>query len=157
MRKDTIKKAVKELNKSIRFYQRKLTYQLELKAEKELGNGNVGFCSLLYDYNPELIEKYEIIIADLATIKRAVKNNEEYVNIIGSPIRNGFIYAETSKSLSRAGIDYDDGYIYYIEGICEEMEDNGRRFPIVIPTIDDSIPYGFISTKPVSCYSQANI
>lgn len=129
MRKETIKEVVKKLNQSIQFYQRKLTYQLELKAERELVNGNLEFADLMYDYNPEDIEKYLIVIADLATIKRAIKKGNNYVKIIGTANRDNcdmmdMLYRETSDSLARAQLEYIDGYIYSIKEIQYEYPCN---------------------------------
>lgn len=105
MKQETIKKAVKGINRSIKFYQRKLTYQLELRAEAEFGNGNLKIASF-GDYESN-IQKYEIILADLATIKRAIKNNQTSVKIFGTAENRGYIYIETSNVLKKAGFDYD--------------------------------------------------
>ncbi len=35
-------KAVKVINRSIKFYKKKLIYQLELRTEAEFNNGNLG-------------------------------------------------------------------------------------------------------------------
>ena len=93
MKQETIKKAVKVINRSIKFYQRKLTYQLELRAEAEFDNGNLKIASF-GDYESN-IQKYEIILADLATIKRAIKNNQTSVKIFGTAENRGYIYKET--------------------------------------------------------------
>lgn len=67
------------LNRVIKEYQQKLTYQLELKAEAELGNGNVGTYKASY-YESNIV-KCEKIIASLATIKRALEKNRKSVKI----------------------------------------------------------------------------
>ena len=116
MKQETIKKAVKIINRNIKFYQRKLTYQLELRAEAEFDNGNLKSNSFV-DYESN-IQKYEIVLADLATIKRAIKNNQTTVRIFGTAENRGYIYNETSMVLKEAGFDYDgDGYgeIYLFE------------------------------------------
>ena len=105
MKQETIKKAVKVINRSIKFYQRKLTYQLELRAEAEFGNGNLKIASF-GDYESN-IQKYEIILADLATIKRAINNNQTSVKIFGTAENRGYIYKETSNVLRKAGFKYD--------------------------------------------------
>ena len=109
MKQETIKKAVKVINRNIKFYQRKLTYQLELRAEAKFNNGNLKVANLgNYESN---ITKYEIILADLATIKRAIKNNQTSVKIFGMAENRGYIYKETSNVLRKAGFDYDgDGF-----------------------------------------------
>lgn len=117
MKQETIKKAVKVINRSIKYYQRKLTYQLELRAESELlNNKNLKFKSF-EDFEGN-IKKYEIILTDLATIKRAIKNNKESVEICGTDFSRGYIYDETQEVLNKAGFDIDgDGYglIYLFE------------------------------------------
>lgn len=105
MKQETIKKAVKVINRSIKFYQRKLTYQLELRAEAEFHNGNLKVANF-GDYESN-ITRYEIILADLATIKRAIKNKQTSVKIIGTYNCKGYIYKETSDVLKKAGFDYD--------------------------------------------------
>lgn len=109
MKQETITKAVKVINRNIKFYQRKLTYQLELRAEAEFNNGNLDISNFgEYESN---IQKYEIILADLATIKRAIKNDKTSVNIFGTADCRGYIYTETSEVLKKAGFDYDgDGF-----------------------------------------------
>lgn len=100
MKQETIKKAVKVINRSIKFYQRKLTYQLELRAEAEFHNGNLKVANF-GDYESN-ITRYEIILADLATIKRAIKNKQTSVKILGT-----YNCKETSDVLKKAGFDYD--------------------------------------------------
>lgn len=109
MKQETIKKAVKVINRNIKFYQRKLTYQLELRAEAKFDNSNLDIASFgEYESN---IQKYEIILADLATIKRAIKNDKTYVKIFGTADCRGYIYTETSEVLKKAGFDWDgDGF-----------------------------------------------
>ena len=122
MKQETIKKAVKVINRSIKFYQRKLTYQLELRAEAEFDNGNLEIASF-GDYESN-IQKYEIILADLATIKRAIKNNQTSVKIFGTAENRGYIYIETSNVLEKAGFYYDGdftGKIYLLS--IEEFEE----------------------------------
>lgn len=126
MKQETIKKAVKVINRGIKFYQRKLTYQLELRAEAEFDNGNLKIDSSS-DYESN-IKKYEIVLADLATIKRAIQNNQTTVKISGTAENRGYIYSETSKVLNEAGFDYDScGFagqidIFPIEALEEEFE-----------------------------------
>lgn len=109
MKQETITKAVKVINQSIKFYQRKLTYQLELRAEAEFNNGNLKVANF-GDYESN-IKKYEIILADLATMKRAINNNKTSVKIFGTDDCRGYNYTETSNVLKKAGFDYDgDGF-----------------------------------------------
>lgn len=109
MKQETITKAVKVINRNIKFYQRKLTYQLELRAEAEFNNGNLDISNFgEYESN---IQKYEIILADLSTIKRTIKNDKTSVKIFGTSDCRGYIYTETSEVLKKAGFDYDgDGF-----------------------------------------------
>lgn len=123
MKQETITKAVKVINRSIKFYQRKLTYQLELRAEAEFDNGNLDIASFgKYESN---IQKYEIILANLATIKRAVNNDRTSVKIFGTADGRGYIYTEISKVLKKAGFNYDGdeftGEIWLLP--IEEFED----------------------------------
>lgn len=105
MKQETIKKAIKVINRKIKFYQRKLTYQLELKAEAVFGNGNLKVEN--FDEYVSNIQKYEIILADLATIKRAIKNNQESVKIFGTVDDRDYIYRETESALREAGLDFN--------------------------------------------------
>lgn len=109
MKQEKITKAVKVINRNIKFYQRKLTYHLELRAEAEFDNGNLKVASFgNYESN---IQKYEIILADLVTIKRAIQNNQTAVKIFGTANNRGYIYRETSRALNEAGFDTDgDGF-----------------------------------------------
>ena len=103
MKQETIEKKVKTINRNVRFFQRRLTYWLEAKAEAKLHNGNLKVNG---DYERN-IKKYEIILADLATIKRAVKNDCMLVNIYGS-VNGRFIYKETEEVLKEVGIGYQN-------------------------------------------------
>ena len=105
MRQDTIKNAVKVINRKIKFYQKKLTYQLELRAEAEFNNGNLKVDSL-GDYESN-IQRYEIILADLATIKRAIKDNQTTVKIYGTKDCYDCMYVETESALKKARLDFD--------------------------------------------------
>lgn len=78
MRQETITNAVKILNRIIKDYQEKLIYQLELRAEAKFENGNLIVKSR--DYESSIV-KYETILADLATIKRAIENDKTLVKI----------------------------------------------------------------------------
>lgn len=108
MKQETITRAVKVINRSIKYYQRKLTYQLEQMAEAMFDNGNLDVTNFS-DYESN-IQKYEIILADLATIKRAIKNNKTSVRIFGTYDSRSFIYGETVKVLKEARFDYDGGF-----------------------------------------------
>ena len=122
MKQETIEKAVKVINRSIKHYQRKLTYQLELRAEAEFNNGNLKVDSL-GDYE-HYIQKYEIILADLATIRRAIERNRCNVKIYGSESGVGFMYVETAHVLDEAGLDVDgNGYgEIWLQSIDEREE-----------------------------------
>lgn len=131
MKKATIEKAVKSINRSIRFYQRKLTYQLELKAEEEFHNGNLHVAnSGEHDMD---IAKYQIILADLATIKRAIKNGKLTVTIYGTLTHGCYLYIETTEALEKAGFETDsDGdntiRLLPIEEWQEELREEESRF-----------------------------
>lgn len=105
MKKENIIKAVRVINRNLKFYQKKLTYQLELKAEEEFNNANLKVDSL-GDYESH-IKKYEIILADLATIKRAIKNNNTSIRIYGTADSRNLIYDETLDVLKKSGFDVD--------------------------------------------------
>lgn len=95
--------ALKIINREIRAYQKKLIEQLELKAESELNNGNIKLKDDDYENN---ISKYEIILANLATIKSAIKKNRKRVKIYCT--KNGYLYSEIGKiqrEMSYAGHD----------------------------------------------------
>ena len=111
MRQETIEKAVQVINQHIRFYQRKLTYKLELKAETILCNSNIaGANSSRRDLK---IKKYEIILADLATIKRSIKMDKITFRILGTAenMCTGMIYVETLKAINEAGFLVDGNEI----------------------------------------------
>lgn len=105
MKKETTKKAVESINRSIKYYQRRLTEQLEIRAETELENGNLKKAS--FGNYEEKIQKYEIILADLATIKRAIRRNKTSVKILGIKKSSNAIYIETSREIKKAGFEYD--------------------------------------------------
>ena len=102
MKQQTIDRVVKELNRSIRFYQRKLTHQPELK--------------------------YKRILSDLATVKSAIKECEgEFdveVEIYGTLENRGQVYPEFTKALNKARLDMDgDGYGKIWLSSIEEREE----------------------------------
>ena len=125
MERQTIEKVVKSLNGSIQFYQRKLTYQLELKAEADLQNGNLNVADENYMDN---IMKYQLILSDLATIQRAIQKGEGEgeveVNIYGTAENRGQVYPEFTKALAKAELDMDgNGYgTIWLSSIEEELE-----------------------------------
>ena len=127
MKQETITKAVKVINRNIKFYQRKLTYQLELMNEALLGNGNLKNDS--FDADKNLIEKYEIVLADLATIKRAITNNKTEVKLYGTLNDSSMIYSETSKALGEAGFSFEgDGFGTEISLISiDELEEEWKE------------------------------
>ncbi len=113
MKQETITKAVEVINRIIEDYQEKLIEQLELRAEAKFRNGNL----IVYrssDYESS-ITKYEIILADLATIKRAIENNKRTVKIFESAkTKSSVYYEETADALYEAGfygIGTDSGAI----------------------------------------------
>lgn len=130
MKQETFKKAVKVINRNLRSYQRKLTYQLELMNEALLKNGNLKHDS--FDADKNLIEKYEIILADLATIKRAIINNKTEVKLYGTLDNGNMIYSETSKVLGEAGFIFEgDGFgteitLTSIDELEEEWKEEER-------------------------------
>lgn len=120
MRQETIEKAVQVINQHIRFYQRKLTYQLELKAETILCNSNLaGANSSRRDLK---IKKYEIILADLATIKRSIKMDKTTFRILGTAENRSMIYSETLKAIKKAGflVDGDEYGTLYLSPLDED-------------------------------------
>lgn len=96
-------KAITALKQSIKFYERRLTYWLELKAEIELENGNRKTADLKMCENN--IQKYEIVLSDLATIKRAINVNKPTVKIYGTAKNRNQMYKETFDALKDAGIN----------------------------------------------------
>ena len=67
-----VKDALKIVDRHIRIYQRKLIYELELMAELELNNGNLKVDCQLNDCKKN-VERYQVILANMATIRRAIK------------------------------------------------------------------------------------
>ncbi len=115
MEKQVIDKAVKVIKKAMRRYQRMLTFQLELRAEAKFQNGNLKDVEL-GDYESN-IEKYEIVLSDLATIKRAIKNEQDdycQVFIQGTADDDESIYKETFDTLEKAGFFIDGGAGYLL-------------------------------------------
>lgn len=101
--------------------------QLEIRAEAEFGNGNLKIESFgNYQSN---IQKYEIILADLATIKRAIKNKQTSVKIFGTAGNRSYLYIETSCALGEAGFDFEsDGFGAEIVLISlDEQEEEWRE------------------------------
>lgn len=125
MKQQTVDKVVNSLNRSIQVNQKRLIYQLELKAEANLQNGNLKVEDESYMSN---IMKYELILADLASVKRAIikkgtKEVEVEVKIYGTLENRGNVYPEFSKALIIARLDMDgDGYgVVWLSSI-EELE-----------------------------------
>ena len=75
MKRKTIYRAVNVINRYISMYQERLLYYLELKAELKLENGNIEASDTFQNYESD-IERYEIILADLVTIKRAIEKGK---------------------------------------------------------------------------------
>lgn len=135
MKQQTIDKAVQSLNRSIRDYQRKLTYQLELKAEADLQNGNLKVVDESYMSN---IMKYELILADLATIKRAIKNNKTEMEVYGVVGNRGRMYSEVEKALTIAGFFIDGtgyGTIWLMPR--EELHNDGKEMAAEVDRLVD--------------------
>ena len=124
MKQTTIKKALKVINKYMKRYEGKLAFWLELKAETELHNENIKVLDAhkCDDY----IQKYQIIIADLATIKRAIKSGKTEMAIYGTAELVGYVYNETYNVIKNAGFDIDGNFrtirLIPIEEYEEEME-----------------------------------
>jgi len=77
MRQKTIDKAIRDIERSIEYYQKRLNDRLE---EEEKGNiADYKYKCLL----EKSIKNTEIILADLAAIKRAIENNKKSVKISG--------------------------------------------------------------------------
>lgn len=106
MKQQTIDRVVKELNRSIRFYQRKFTHQPELK--------------------------YQLILSDLATVKSAIKEcegeSDVEVELYGTLENRGKLYPEFTKALNKARLDMDgDGYGKIWLSSIEECEEELAR------------------------------
>lgn len=143
MKEKTIEKAVKVINREMRTYQRQLSYQLELKAEAEFHNGYLEDVSY-GDYESN-IKQYEIILAELATIKRAIRNNETSVKSYGAFCSRDDVYTQTSEVLKKAGFDIQsDGFgkyeLFSIEEFEEECEKELKEFEECSEIYDDGCP-----------------
>lgn len=79
MTQERMQWTVKVIGRSIRYYQKKLTYQLELEAEEMFHNG-LRKCNEIGDLESN-IKTYETIIADLATIWRAISKGINHAGI----------------------------------------------------------------------------
>ena len=75
MNEATRKKAIKVINRGIKFYKRELMRQLELRAEYDLHNGNL-IGGTFWDINGCNPKKYAIIVSDLLSVKRAIQNDK---------------------------------------------------------------------------------
>ena len=128
MNQEAIKKATKVINQCINFYQKKLTYQLELKSEAEFNNGNLKVPDFV-DYERN-IEKYEIILSDLLAIVRALNSDKSYVKIFGTAQSRDQLYLETANILRAAGLDFnnislgDSSYVLSIKEVGSESSQN---------------------------------
>lgn len=69
---EQVKDALKIVDRHIRIYQIKLIHELELMAELELNNGNLKVDCQLDDCKKNA-ERYQVILANMATIRRAIK------------------------------------------------------------------------------------
>lgn len=108
MNEATRKKAVKVINRGIKFYRRELVRHLELRAEYDLHNGNLIGDTFkdLDDCNPK---KYAIIVSDLLSVKRAIQNDKKEVKLYASVESKEDYYEETTGVLLKAGLDiYSD-------------------------------------------------
>ena len=92
MRKEEIAKAVRALNRIIRVYQRRLTKELEARAYTPTDND---------------VEKFENIITDLAMLRTALKKGHDSIKISGTYEHGHYIYVETLRAISEAGLNYD--------------------------------------------------
>ncbi len=112
MTEKTRKLAANSLNRSITSYQRKLLYYLELQAEAKLKNGNLEVLDHTDCENIETtIQKYKTILTDLATIKRAIRNNSSKVRVLETLEAQNSIYPEVSKALKAANLSFNrDGF-----------------------------------------------
>ena len=68
------------------------------------------------------IQKYEIVLSDLATIKRAINVNKPTVKIYGTAEKRNQMYKETFDALKDAGINigWDDESIIIILSLKDE-------------------------------------
>lgn len=112
MTEERSKRLVKVLRRYIKEYQQKLTFQIECEAESLFKDGS--------RYDAEKRKKYETILSDLATIKRAVEKGENTIEIYGTADSRNELYWETKKILTKAGIDT---HYYYGNGIIHFYDD----------------------------------
>lgn len=99
MKQTTIDKAVKVFNRSIKFYWRTINRQRSNTKVKSFRN---------YVAN---LERYQIILADLITIRKAIQKNETEMVIYGTAESRSYVYNETLRVICKAGFDYDgDGF-----------------------------------------------
>ena len=125
MKQERIEWTVRVINQGIRHYQRKLAHQLELRAEIEFHNGNLK-CSNISNCENN-IKKYEIIIADLSAVRRAIRNDKDCVKIYGTADETdevGTIYPETYDVLVKRAKLYIDGAMGYRDLYFEAIEEH---------------------------------
>ncbi len=128
MNQEAIEKATKVINQCINFYQKKLTYQLELKSEAKFNNGNLKNPDFS-DYESN-IEKYEIILSDLSAIVRALNSKKTSVKIFGTAQNRNQLYVETANILIASGFNPynisigNSAYLLSIEGLESEISQN---------------------------------
>lgn len=116
MTKKRIKWTVKVINQRIEHYQRKLSGQLKLQVESMFHNGLFD-CSDIGDIESN-IKKYEIIIADLETIKSAIKRGRSFVRIYSFDEATGDIASDemydTLVNRAKLHVEGLDGELYFI-------------------------------------------
>ena len=113
MKNEKRKEAIKKLNQEIRKHLGQLQELIMMEADVELNNGN---------YIPKNAQRYVdlkkikedkenllITISDLTTICRALERGKTTVVIRGTAKNCSMILIETSKSISAAGLLYQDG------------------------------------------------
>ena len=102
MKPETIKRVVDVLNRYIKYYSWKLLTCLEIKAESEFRNGNLDL-KHSGEYETD-IKRYEIILSDLLSVKRAIKNGVYKIKLYGTLTDRDYVYPETLRVYKKAGI-----------------------------------------------------
>lgn len=116
MKQERIEWTVKVIARSIRYYQKKLAYQLELEVENMFHNG-LRECTNIGDIESN-IKIYEIIIADLGTIKRAISKNINHAIIYSFDVERGVLdlpqIYDVLVNRAKLHVEGLDGELYFI-------------------------------------------
>lgn len=116
MTQERINWTVKVITRSIRYYQKKLAYQLELGVEDMFHNGlrkstNIG------DMESN-IKTYETIIGDLGTIRRAISKGISHANIYSFDEERGALDSpqiyDVLVNRAKLHVEGLDGELYFV-------------------------------------------